>query len=452
MCGSACGCVDVTRRNQTFSALSRWGEVCRIPRYCFPCSPVPVVLLNAGPSAGKIAVIAEIIDHNRVTSPLLHLHPAHPLPGSSRRPNHLRPPPVLPLPPSLPHTPPPHQAPPRRRVGRHPQTARKGRHRRQVGKLGMGKEACRHPKTTGVERLCALRGHVGEKGEKRRRAQGPGKGMIGCRTRITKHYVMHEYDHLPFRACLRLSLSPPDMPVVQFAPFASIVQPAFWHELTRLKIDVLRLSQDSLTLTGAYSVGRSVRDRETGQDVALGCNLSLGADAFDEASTYVLIATDRSSSPSIQRPHLLCLGPWRLSQLQHDTRLQGCRQGRPLQRPRRRGVPGTFPITRRDSCTLDLDQHRRAQGPLETQPIPSHHLCRSKEIPILLLVRLPCVRRQACLGDRRQRVAACKGAAQCNSGNISAPAPAHLTAPPAHTHLQCTPCRHETVFHRQTRR
>lgn len=31
-------------------------------------SPVPVVLLNSGPSTGKIAVIAEIIDHNRVTS------------------------------------------------------------------------------------------------------------------------------------------------------------------------------------------------------------------------------------------------------------------------------------------------------------------------------------------------------------------------------------------------
>ncbi|KAN0074509.1 hypothetical protein V8E55_011921 [Tylopilus felleus] len=72
------------------------------------------------------------------------------------------------------------------------------------------------------------------------------------------------------------------MPVVQFAPFASVVQPAFWHELTRLKIDVLRLSDESISLTGSYSVGRSIRDRETGQDVALGCNLSLGADAFDK--------------------------------------------------------------------------------------------------------------------------------------------------------------------------
>ncbi|KAF8839254.1 E1-like protein-activating [Paxillus ammoniavirescens] len=71
------------------------------------------------------------------------------------------------------------------------------------------------------------------------------------------------------------------MPVIQFAPFASLVQPAFWHELTRMKIDVLRLSDESLKITGSYSVGRSIRDRETGQDIALGCNLSLGAGAFE---------------------------------------------------------------------------------------------------------------------------------------------------------------------------
>ncbi|KAG6381874.1 hypothetical protein JVT61DRAFT_488 [Boletus reticuloceps] len=75
------------------------------------------------------------------------------------------------------------------------------------------------------------------------------------------------------------------MPVVQFTPFASLVQPAFWHELTRLKVDVLRLSDDELSLAGSYSVGRSIRDRETGQDVALGCNISLGADAFDKTPT-----------------------------------------------------------------------------------------------------------------------------------------------------------------------
>ncbi|KAL4079347.1 hypothetical protein J3A83DRAFT_4086462 [Scleroderma citrinum] len=72
------------------------------------------------------------------------------------------------------------------------------------------------------------------------------------------------------------------MPVVQFTPFSSLVQPEFWHALTRVKIDVLRLSDESLTVNGSYTVGRSIRDRETGQDVALGCNLVLGADAFEK--------------------------------------------------------------------------------------------------------------------------------------------------------------------------
>jgi hypothetical protein len=178
------------------------------------------------------------------------------------------------------------------------------------------------------------------------------------------------------------------MPVVQFAPFASLAQPAFWHKLTRLKIDVLWLSQDSLPLTGAYSVGRAVRDRETGQDVALGCNLSLGADAFDDAPTYVHIAADRSNSPSTQRPRPLRLGPWCLCKLQHDPGLQGCRQGRPLQHRRRRGA--RFPSP------------RRAQG-------------------LQLRYHLP---------------------TRIRTSNPRA----------AHIDLQRTSCRHEAVFHRQADR
>ena len=55
-----------------------------------------------------------------------------------------------------------------------------------------------------------------------------------------------------------------------------------WHKLTRLKIDVLRLSQDSRDLAVSYSPGRTIRDHETGRDFPLGCNIALGGDAFDE--------------------------------------------------------------------------------------------------------------------------------------------------------------------------
>jgi len=74
------------------------------------------------------------------------------------------------------------------------------------------------------------------------------------------------------------------MPIVQFAPFSSLVQPSFWHELTNIKIDRLRLSDESLPIVGSYSVGRSIKDRETGQEIALGCNLTVGSESFDACS------------------------------------------------------------------------------------------------------------------------------------------------------------------------
>ncbi|KAH7105987.1 E1-like protein-activating [Auriculariales sp. MPI-PUGE-AT-0066] len=68
---------------------------------------------------------------------------------------------------------------------------------------------------------------------------------------------------------------------MQFAPFTSLVQPEFWHELTRRKVDELRLSQDALQISASYTIARSVRDRESGTDIALPANLALGGDAFD---------------------------------------------------------------------------------------------------------------------------------------------------------------------------
>lgn len=79
------------------------------------------------------------------------------------------------------------------------------------------------------------------------------------------------------------------MPVVQFAQFSSIVQPTFWHELSRLKLEVLRLSDESVTLTATYSTGRTVKDRNTGQEVALGCNIALGGEGLSESYRCVCI-------------------------------------------------------------------------------------------------------------------------------------------------------------------
>jgi Ubiquitin-like modifier-activating enzyme ATG7 N-terminus len=90
-------------------------------------------------------------------------------------------------------------------------------------------------------------------------------------------------------------LPPPAMPVLQFTPFSSLVQPEFWHQLTNLKIDVLRLSDDSVPVNAFYSLGRTIKDRESGQDIPLGCNLSVGHHSFTD-SQYVLPYPYRKSA------------------------------------------------------------------------------------------------------------------------------------------------------------
>ncbi|KAF8967023.1 hypothetical protein BDZ97DRAFT_1804814 [Flammula alnicola] len=72
------------------------------------------------------------------------------------------------------------------------------------------------------------------------------------------------------------------MPIVQFAPFSSLVQPALWHKLTDLKIDVLKLSDAAVPISASYTSGRSVKDRETGQEISLPCNLTVGSESFEQ--------------------------------------------------------------------------------------------------------------------------------------------------------------------------
>jgi ubiquitin-like modifier-activating enzyme ATG7 len=74
------------------------------------------------------------------------------------------------------------------------------------------------------------------------------------------------------------------MTVIQFTPLSSLVQPAFWHDLVRFKIDVLKLSSESQPVSASYSAGKSIVDRETGQDVALGCQIALGGDGLSQQS------------------------------------------------------------------------------------------------------------------------------------------------------------------------
>ncbi|KAF8999169.1 hypothetical protein BDQ17DRAFT_1246980, partial [Cyathus striatus] len=70
--------------------------------------------------------------------------------------------------------------------------------------------------------------------------------------------------------------------VIEFAPFTSQVDPTFWHALTDLKIDVLKLSDESLLVYASYSAGKVIKDRETGGEVELPGRIVLAKDGFSD--------------------------------------------------------------------------------------------------------------------------------------------------------------------------
>ncbi|KAI0784016.1 E1-like protein-activating [Abortiporus biennis] len=85
------------------------------------------------------------------------------------------------------------------------------------------------------------------------------------------------------------------MPIVQFTPFSSLVEPTFWHSLTNLKIDVLKLEDHALPVKATYSTGKSIVDRESGQEIGLGCTISLGADSFKSEQEGLSTSTTADS-------------------------------------------------------------------------------------------------------------------------------------------------------------
>lgn len=63
--------------------------------------------------------------------------------------------------------------------------------------------------------------------------------------------------------------------IVQFAPLTTLISPDFWHLLSKLKLDRLRLDERPVPLAAAYSPAKRVRDRRTGQEVLVHSGLTL---------------------------------------------------------------------------------------------------------------------------------------------------------------------------------
>ncbi|KAJ9104634.1 hypothetical protein QFC21_002132 [Naganishia friedmannii] len=57
------------------------------------------------------------------------------------------------------------------------------------------------------------------------------------------------------------------MPILQFTPLSSFPSPSFWQQLTTIKLDTLKLDDSARDIRGWLEEGRSVLDRESGEEV-----------------------------------------------------------------------------------------------------------------------------------------------------------------------------------------
>ncbi|KAH9825098.1 hypothetical protein DFH28DRAFT_1091498 [Melampsora americana] len=74
--------------------------------------------------------------------------------------------------------------------------------------------------------------------------------------------------------------------ILQFIPFSSSIDPTFWHTLTKIKIDILKLGDEPIKIKGLYERGRWVKDKESNQtnEIGLGGEIRLDGKSFDLTS------------------------------------------------------------------------------------------------------------------------------------------------------------------------
>lgn len=92
------------------------------------------------------------------------------------------------------------------------------------------------------------------------------------------------------------------MAIIKFAPFSTNIHPTFWQELCSLKIDKLQLSDEEITIHARYSVGKVILDRQTGESVSLGSQISLDAASLQSSGQTHDTAILQSDSISTSQP------------------------------------------------------------------------------------------------------------------------------------------------------
>jgi hypothetical protein len=74
------------------------------------------------------------------------------------------------------------------------------------------------------------------------------------------------------------------MAILQFTPLRSFPSPAFWQQLTSLKLDTLKLDDSVQDIVGWMEEGKSVSDREQGAEVWMSGSVGVDADSLTSQS------------------------------------------------------------------------------------------------------------------------------------------------------------------------
>lgn len=75
------------------------------------------------------------------------------------------------------------------------------------------------------------------------------------------------------------------MPLVQFTPFTSQVEPTLWHAYSQRKLNEIRLEDESIPFSAEYAPAKRVWDKVSESYVGLGCRLRLDAAGLGHASS-----------------------------------------------------------------------------------------------------------------------------------------------------------------------
>ncbi|KAJ8082161.1 Autophagy protein 7 [Marasmius tenuissimus] len=177
--------------------------------------------------------------------------------------------------------------------------------------------------------------------------------------------------------------------IVQFSPLPSLISPSFWHKLTELKLDVLKLSDAEVEITGTYGVGRLFKDREATTEKWVGVGASLTVDEESFGKGHASLPFGSSIAKGVVKNYNTI------------EEFKAAEKAKLLNEAADKATSSPILVCHLDFLTstiiLGMVVNTNDKIDLALEFIPLDHLRRPQEIQILLLVWVPSIHHQAFL-------------------------------------------------------